>query len=150
MIRTAFGLAMGLLLIFPGLELLRWLATKVTGLYPDMTLTEACLGMIIILQSVSIARTLRLPRILMAGESRPQPSGRPQPRPQYVPQQPQPGLTGAPVELHPPRGVLDGSVPPVRMRRLNAPPRPSRWRNIDLDETPPRPIRPQPRPRRGQ
>jgi len=145
MMRTVFGLAIGLLLIFPGLELLRWLATKVTGLYPDMTLTEACLGMIIILQSVSIARTIRVPRIQMLDHPRVQQVPRPQPRPPYIPQA-ETGLTGGPVELHPQRTTMDGSVPPIRMRRLNAPPRPSRWRNIDLDDTPPRPSRPVQRP----
>jgi hypothetical protein len=144
MIRTAVGLVIGLLLIFPGLELLKWLATTVTGLYPDMTLTEACLGMIIILQSVSIVRTMRVSRLQALDQPRVQQAPRPQPRPQY--QQPQPALTGAPVELHPQRAVMDGSVPPIRMRRLSAQPRPSRWRNIDLDDTPPRPSRPAPRP----
>jgi hypothetical protein len=156
MIRTVFGLVIGLLLIFPGLELLRWLATKVTGLYPDMTLTGACLGMIIILQSVSIARTIRLPRPQPAEQPRQQQIPRPAPRQQYAQpqqytqpqyQQPAQGLTGGPVELHPQRVVLDGSVPAARVRRLNAEPRPSRWRNIDLDDTPPRvsrPVQPQP------
>jgi len=54
--RLILGLLLGVALIFPGIELLRWLATKVLGVYPDMTLTDACLAMIVILQAVILVR----------------------------------------------------------------------------------------------
>ena len=44
--RLILGLLLGIGLIFPGIELLRWLASKVLGVYPQMSLTDACLAMI--------------------------------------------------------------------------------------------------------
>ena len=54
------GLLLGLLLVFPGLEFIKFLGGKVTGLYPGMTLTEACLAMVVILLSIIALRGSRL------------------------------------------------------------------------------------------
>jgi len=56
MARVVLGLALGILLVFPGVELLRFLAAQLLGAYDDMTLTEACLAMIIILQAIILLR----------------------------------------------------------------------------------------------
>ncbi|MCE5218484.1 hypothetical protein LLH03_15795 [bacterium] len=123
MARSIVGLLVGIGLVFPGIELLRWLATKVFGVYPDMTLTEACLSMIIILLSVVIVRGLRFG----VTSSVPAPAPRPQ-------------LTSHRVELYPPQ------EPAVRARRrASAVPAPvarptARRRAPDTD--PPIPSRP--------
>jgi hypothetical protein len=59
MARTLVGLVIGIVLIFPGIELIRWLATSVFQVYPDMTLTEASLAVIIIMQAIILARGSR-------------------------------------------------------------------------------------------
>lgn len=122
MARSIVGLLVGIGLVFPGIELLRWLATKVFGVYPDMTLTEACLSMIIILLSVVIVRGLRF------GVTSSVPASAPRPQ-----------LTSHRVELYPPQ------EPAVRSRRRAssspAPaPRPTTRRRPDTD--PPIPSRP--------
>ncbi len=53
--RTALGVIVGLALFFPGIVLLQWLSTAL-GLYDDMTLTDGCLVMIIILLSILLVR----------------------------------------------------------------------------------------------
>lgn len=58
----AIGLIVGLLLIFPLVELLRFVAAELIGVYGDMTLTEAFLGMIVILLTILIVRTYRILR----------------------------------------------------------------------------------------
>ena len=60
--RTLGGVILGLLLFFPGIELLRWLAVRVLGLYDAMTLTDGCLVVIIILMCVYLVRMPRLAR----------------------------------------------------------------------------------------
>jgi hypothetical protein len=57
--RLILGLLLGIALIFPGIELLRWLASKVLGVYPQMSLTDACLAMIILLQAIILVRGSR-------------------------------------------------------------------------------------------
>jgi len=59
MTRLILGLVLGVILVFPGAELVRWLASQVFCVYTDMTLTDACLAMIIILQAVIIVRGAR-------------------------------------------------------------------------------------------
>ena len=130
MVRILLGLGLGVVLVFPGIELLRWLATKVTGLYPDMTLTEACLAMIILLQSILVVRGIRLG-----------PAAQPLPRPAPT--------RGHPIELRPPQ------APAIRTRRQNAAPAPrttaprSRSRTVEEPPPPARPRRSPPRSPRG-
>ena len=52
--RIIAGILIGLLLFFPGIMLLQWLAVEVLGLYPTMSLTDGCLVFIIILQCIII------------------------------------------------------------------------------------------------
>lgn len=122
--RVIFGLMLAVVLIFPGVEFLRWLAVDLTGLYDDMTLTEAFLGMIVVLLSVLLVRGLRA----TAGREA----------------QPRAGMSGDSIEIRPQR--LGGRVPQRRPRRRTqaterrtreAPRRPAR-----------RPSRPDPRDRR--
>jgi len=54
--RTIGGILLGLLLFFPGIELLRWLMVNVLGVYPAVTLTDGCLAMIMVLLCVHLAR----------------------------------------------------------------------------------------------
>ena len=56
--RTALGVIVGLALFFPGIVLLQWLSSAL-GLYDDMTLTDGCLVMIIILLSILLVRGSR-------------------------------------------------------------------------------------------
>lgn len=49
--RTFWGIVLGLLLFFPGTVLLQWV-TRALGLYQTMSLTEACLVMILVLLTV--------------------------------------------------------------------------------------------------
>ncbi|NSW54424.1 MAG: hypothetical protein HPY44_00305 [Armatimonadetes bacterium] len=59
------GLIVGLVLIFPLVELLRFVAAELIGVYGDMTLTEAFLGMIVILLTILVVRTYRILRATM-------------------------------------------------------------------------------------
>ncbi len=56
MLRTIIGIIVGILLFFPGIVLLQWLAVDVLGLYEKMTLTDGCLVYIIILLCILIVR----------------------------------------------------------------------------------------------
>ena len=51
--RVFWGLFLGLALFFPGIVLVRWLGQDVLG-YTEMSVTDGCLVMIIILLSVII------------------------------------------------------------------------------------------------
>lgn len=53
--RILLGVILGLFLFFPGIVLLQSIS-EALGLYDNMTLTDGCLVMIIILQSVIIVR----------------------------------------------------------------------------------------------
>ncbi|MFO7946096.1 MAG: hypothetical protein R6V19_04695 [Armatimonadota bacterium] len=55
--RILLGVILGLFLFFPGIVLLQSIS-EFLGLYDNMTLTDGCLVMIIILQSVIIVRGL--------------------------------------------------------------------------------------------
>ena len=92
--RIIAGILIGLLLFFPGIVLLQWLAVDVLGLYQNMSLTDGCLVYIIILQCIIIVLqvsrgpgAVRYPaRLAMMGE-------RPDPHfdidePPYVPPRP--------------------------------------------------------------
>jgi hypothetical protein len=93
-----------------------------------------------------------LPQIRLVQEPNAREAVPPALHPPQGSRRPAPGLAGRQVEPHPQANAVGASVPPVRVRRLTAPPRPSRWRNIDLDldDTPPPPRRPQPRAPRGR
>ncbi len=56
--RVFAGIVLGLLIFFPGILLLQWISEDLLGLYRPMTLTDGCLVMIIILQSVIIVTGL--------------------------------------------------------------------------------------------
>lgn len=64
------GLIVGLLLIFPLVELLRFVAAELIGVYGDMTLTEAFLGMIVILLTILVVRTYRILRTTLPESTR--------------------------------------------------------------------------------
>lgn len=53
--RTVVGIILGLALVFPGILLLQWISGTL-GLYDDVTFTDGCLVMIIILLSVLLVR----------------------------------------------------------------------------------------------
>lgn len=53
--RTLGGVLLGLLLFFPGIVLLQWLV-KGLGIYGEVTLTDGCLVMIIVLLCVNLVR----------------------------------------------------------------------------------------------
>lgn len=53
--RTFLGVVLGLVLFFPGIIVLQSVS-EALGLYDNMTLTDGCLVMIIILQSIIIVR----------------------------------------------------------------------------------------------
>ena len=55
--RTFGGILLGLLLFFPGIELLRWLTVRVLGAYDAVTLTDGCLAMIMVLLCVHLVRS---------------------------------------------------------------------------------------------
>ena len=57
--RTVGGVLLGLLLFFPGIELLRWLMVDVLGAYSAVTLTDGCLAMILIVVCVYTVRGQR-------------------------------------------------------------------------------------------
>lgn len=59
----ALGLLIGLVLIFPLVELLRFVAAELIGVYGDMTLNEAFQGMIVILLTILIIRTFRAGKV---------------------------------------------------------------------------------------
>ncbi len=52
--RRLFGALIGLLLFFPGAEVLKWLVVRELRLYQEMTLTDALLAIIIVLASMII------------------------------------------------------------------------------------------------
>lgn len=53
--RTLWGLVLGLFLFFPGTVLLQW-AAKASGLYQNLTLSEACLVIIMVLLTVFVVQ----------------------------------------------------------------------------------------------
>ena len=53
--RTVGGIILGVLLLFPGILFLQWLSYSV-GLYDDVTFTDGCLAIIVILLSVLLVR----------------------------------------------------------------------------------------------
>ena len=91
--RIIAGILIGLLLFFPGIVLLQWLAVDVLGLYQNMTLTDGCLVFIIILQCIIIVLQVsrgpsaaRYPaRLAMMGERA---NPHPDDEPPYVPPRP--------------------------------------------------------------
>ena len=68
--RIVAGIILGLVLFFPGITLLQWVAEDLLG--QQMTLTDGCLVMIIILLSVIIVTRIHV-------ERKRQPTGRQQP-----------------------------------------------------------------------
>ena len=79
--RVFWGIVLGLVLFFPGIVLVRWVGEELLG-YGEMSVTDGCLVMIIILLSV----------IIVTGISRSQ---------QYHPSQRQPSARGAETEPYP-------------------------------------------------
>jgi len=57
-VRTAFGVIIALLMLFPGIVLLQWFVGAF-GLYDSMTLTDGCLVMIMVLLSVNLMHMRR-------------------------------------------------------------------------------------------
>jgi hypothetical protein len=55
--RTFWGLVLGFLLFFPGTVLLQWV-TKALGLYQNLTLSEACLVIMMVLLTVFVVQHL--------------------------------------------------------------------------------------------
>ncbi len=55
--RVFWGIILGLALFFPGIELVRWLGEEKLG-YEEMSVTDGCLVMLIILLSVIIVSGL--------------------------------------------------------------------------------------------
>ena len=55
--RTIGGILLGILLFYPGIELLRFVMVRVLGVYDAMTLTDGCLLMIMILLCVHLVRS---------------------------------------------------------------------------------------------
>ena len=53
--RTFWGLVLGVLLFFPGTVLLQWI-TRALGLYQNLTLTEACLVIMMVLVTVFVVQ----------------------------------------------------------------------------------------------
>ena len=100
MTRLLAGLALGIALVFPGAELIKWMAVQVLGVYTDMTLTEACLGMIIILQAI----------ILVRGGIRRE-------TPEYPARM---AMTGSQIELHPRPRVARRPSPTARRAATRA------------------------------
>jgi hypothetical protein len=91
--RIIAGIVIGLLLFFPGIVLLQWLAVDVFGLYQNMSLTDGCLVFIIILQCIIIVLQVsrgpsaaRYPaRLAMMGERI---NPHPDDEPPYIPPRP--------------------------------------------------------------
>lgn len=54
--RTLGGVLLGLLLFFPGVLLLQWIAVNVLNAYDKLSVTDGCLVMIMILLSVHLVR----------------------------------------------------------------------------------------------
>ena len=133
--RVLGGIVLGLLLVYPGTEFVRFLFTNLTRVYPDVTLTDCLLILLILLVSIQL--------LLRVGPERPREpdlrmvSRQPrQPRPAHEPQQRR--------EPHEPR--------PARAERPPSPPRewPSRptARSSSTAEAPARSRRPRPTSRR--
>ncbi len=78
--RVVAGIILGLVLFFPGITLLQWVAEDLLG--QQMTLTDGCLVMIIILLSVIIVTRIH-------AERKRQPTGRQQ-QPTAAGQEPTP------------------------------------------------------------
>ncbi len=85
--RTMLGIILGMVLVFPGILLIQWV-TYALGLYDDVTFTDGCLVMIIILLSVLLVRggfrtdAAETPDSTLAGQSSRvprRPQGRTQP-----------------------------------------------------------------------
>ena len=70
--RVVAGILLGLVLFFPGITLLQWVAEDLLG--QQMTLTDGCLVMIIILLSIIIVTRIHADRSgAQKGQSRRQP-----------------------------------------------------------------------------
>lgn len=57
MMRTIGGIALGFALFFPGIVFLRWFYVSLFGFYDEITVTDGCLVMIIVLLSVQLVRS---------------------------------------------------------------------------------------------
>ncbi len=79
--RVIWGIILGVVLFFPGIVLVRWVGEELLG-YGEMSVTDGCLAMIIMLLSV----------IIITGISR---------RQQYQPSQRQPSTRGSETEPYP-------------------------------------------------
>ena len=79
--RVFWGIVLGIELFFPGIVLVQWVGEDLLG-YKEMSVTDGCLVMIIILLSV----------IIVTGISR---------RQQYQPSQRQPSTPGSETEPYP-------------------------------------------------
>ncbi len=110
--RVVAGILLGLLIFFPGVLFLQWVSEDLLGIYRPMTLTDACLVMIIILQSV----------IIVTGLSRNSTSS----AERWL-------LNG--------QGVEDEDEDPLLRRRRAARRRPSVRQRIDISSNPGRPRR---------
>ena len=53
--RVILGVILGVLLFFPGIVLLQWISNGL-GLYDDLTVTDGCLVLIVILLAVFLVR----------------------------------------------------------------------------------------------
>ena len=53
--RVIFGVIVGVLLFFPGIFVLQWISNSL-GLYDDLTVTDGCLVMILILLAIFLVR----------------------------------------------------------------------------------------------
>lgn len=136
--RVLGGIVLGLLLVYPGTEFVRFLFTNLTRVYPDVTLTDCLLILLILLVSIQLLLRVgperpREPDLRMVSRQPCQPR---QPRPAREPQQRR--------EPHEPR--------PARAERPPSPPRewPSRptARSSSTAEAPARSRRPRPTSRR--
>ncbi len=82
--RVVWGIILGIVLFFPGIVLVQWVGEDLLG-YKEMSVTDGCLVMIIILLSV----------IIVTGISRREPYQQPSRR--------QPSTTGSETEPYPQR-----------------------------------------------
>ncbi len=92
--RVFWGIVLGIVLFFPGIVLVQWVGEDLLG-YKEMSVTDGCLVMIIILLSV----------IIVTGISRPQ---------QYQPSRRQPSAPGSETEPYPQQPPSRGVRRPLR------------------------------------
>ena len=83
--RTIGGVLLGILLFFPGIVLLQWLAVNVSGVYDAVTLTDGCLVMIIILLSVHLVRGRPAPSAARSRRTSQARDHLGDPQPEYLP-----------------------------------------------------------------